>query len=140
MGKQLSIEKQALVLAALREGAPLNSVTRMFSVSIHTVLRVIRETGEAFADYMDQNFRDLPCERIELDEQWQYVGCHKGRMLAPEPGRGDFWLWAAIDSDTKVVFSHRIGKRDWIVVGLQPVEERRSFRPGAGAPLIAISR
>src|SRR5438046_3233224 len=26
--------------------------------------------------------------------------------------RGDFWLWACIDADTKLVFSHRIGKRD----------------------------
>ena len=112
--RQLSREKHALILAALREGAPLNAVTRMFKVSIHTVLRVVRDTGEAFAEYMDRELRDLPCERVELDEQWQYVGCHKGRMIAPEPGKGDFWLWAAIDSDTKLVFSHRIGKRDWI--------------------------
>jgi len=27
--------------------------------------------------------------------------------------RGDFWLWACIDADTKLVFSHRVGKRDW---------------------------
>src|ERR1700704_1321812 len=99
--KQLSKQKQALVLAALREGAPLNAVTRMFNVSIHTVLRVIRDTGEALADYMDRELRDLPCLRIELDEQWQYVGCHAGRMMQPEKGRGDFWLWAAIDADTK---------------------------------------
>src|SRR5688572_5208906 len=56
---------------------------------------------------------DLPCIRIELDEQWQYVGCHAGRMMQKEKGRGDFWLWAAIDADTKLVFSHKIGKRDW---------------------------
>jgi hypothetical protein len=58
--KQLSKQKHALVLAALREGAPLNSVTRMFNVSIHTVLRVIRDTGDALAEYMDKEFRDLP--------------------------------------------------------------------------------
>ena len=49
-----------------------------------------------------------------MDEQWQYVGCHSGRMLQPEKGHGDFWLWAAIDADTKLVLSHRVGKRDWI--------------------------
>ncbi|MGI8890297.1 MAG: hypothetical protein ACR2G0_05875 [Chthoniobacterales bacterium] len=49
-----------------------------------------------------------------MDEQWQYLGCHKGRMVEPKEGMGDFWLWAAIDSDTKVVFSHLIGKRNWI--------------------------
>jgi IS1 family transposase len=113
MNNRLSKSKQALILASLREGAPLNSVTRMFGVGIHAVLRVIQETGEAFADYMDRNFRDLPCSRIELDEQWQYVGCHAGRMLKAEKGKGDFWLWACIDADTKLVFSHKIGKRDY---------------------------
>lgn len=111
--KRLSKEKQVLVLAAICEGMPINATARMFRVGKHAVLRVIRETGEAFADYMDANFRDLPCSRIELDEQWQYVGCHAGRMLAPEKERGDFWLWACIDADTKLVFSHKIGKRDW---------------------------
>src|SRR5947208_16358522 len=113
MNKRLSKEKQTLVLAALCEGTPINAVARMFRVGKHAVVRVIRETGAAFADYMDQNFRDLPCERIELDEQWQYVGCHAGRMVAPEKERGDFWLWACIDADTKLVLSHRVGKRDW---------------------------
>ena len=112
--KRLSKEKQVLVLAALCEGTPVNAVARMFRVGKHAVLRVIRETGEAFADYMDVNFRDLACERIELDEQWQYVGCHAGRMIKKEKSRGDFWLWASVDSDTKLVFSHKIGKRDWI--------------------------
>jgi hypothetical protein len=82
--KRLSKEKQALVLAALCEGTPINAVTRMFHVGKHAVLRVIRETGEAFADYMDANFRDLPCIRIELDEQWQFVGAHGSRLINPE--------------------------------------------------------
>src|SRR5438105_3606418 len=119
MNKRLSKEKQALVLAALCEGTPINATARMFRVGKHAVLRVIRETGEAFADYMDAEFRDLSCARIELDEQWQYVGCHAGRMPKPtaiyqkrDKTRGDFWLWACIDADTKLVFSHKIGKRD----------------------------
>lgn len=105
---------------------PINAVTRMFGVGKHAVLRVIRETGEAFADYMDKNLRDLSCLRIEMDEQWQYVGCHQGRMAQKEKERGDFWLWAAIDPDTKLVMSHLIGKRDsqtgWLFV--KDVSER----------------
>jgi IS1 family transposase len=111
--QRLSKSKQVLVLAALCEGTPVNAVSRMFRVGKHAVLRVIRETGEAFADYMDTHFRELSCARIELDEQWQYVGCHAGRMIQKERSRGDFWLWASVDADTKLVFSHLIGKRDW---------------------------
>jgi IS1 family transposase len=109
--QRISKEKRVYILAALCEGTPVNAVCRMFKVGIHTVLRVIDETGEAFADYMDRNFRDLPCKRIEMDEQWQYVGKHGQRMVVKEKERGDFWLWAAIDPDTKLVFSHMIGSR-----------------------------
>ena len=128
MNKRLSKERQALVLAALCEGTPVNAVCRMLRADKAAVLRIIRETGEAFADYMDANFRDLPCLRIELDEQWQYVGCHSGRMIAPEKERGDFWLWACIDADTKLVFSHKIGKRDWITSNLFIEDVRNRVR------------
>jgi IS1 family transposase len=116
--KRLSKEKQALVLAALCEGTPIEAVARIFRIGTNTITRVIRETGEAFADYMDANFRDLSCQRIELDEQWQYVGAHGGRISKEETERGDFWLWACIDADTKLVLSHRIGKRNWITGNL----------------------
>src|SRR5436190_1713710 len=112
--KRLSKEKQGLVLAALCEGTPIEAVARMFKIGTNTITRVIRETGEALTDYMDANFRDLPCSRIEMDEQWQYVGCHAGRLPKDDKTeRGDYWLWACIDADTKLVFSHKVGKRDW---------------------------
>jgi IS1 family transposase len=111
--KRQSKEKRALILAALCEGTPMRAVARMFKTDKKRVARVIRETGEAFADYMDRNFRDLPCIRIEMDEQWQYVGAHGSRLINPEKDRGDFWLWCCLDSDTKLVFSHKVGKRDY---------------------------
>jgi len=123
--KRLSKEKQALVLAALCEGTPIRACARMFATSKNTIKHVIRETGEAFADYMNKNFRDLPCIRIEMDEQWQYVGAHGSRLIRPEAERGDFWLWCCIDADTKLVFSHRVGKRDWWT-GNQFVEDVRN--------------
>jgi len=116
---RLSKEKQALILASLCAGTPINAICRIYRADKAAVLRVIRDTGEAFADYMDKELRDLPCKRIEMDEQWQYVGCHKGRMPKlpiyerSNLTRGDFWLWACIDADTKLVFSHRVGKRDY---------------------------
>src|SRR5947209_16363964 len=78
--QRLSKEKQTLVLMALCEGMPIRAAARMFKVGKDTIHRLICETGEAFSDYMDANFRDLPCLRIEMDEQWQYVGAHAGRL------------------------------------------------------------
>jgi IS1 family transposase len=111
--QRLSIPKRAAVIAALVEGTPINAVCRMFRTGKHAVLRVIAETGEALEDYMSRNFRDLPCARIAIDEQWQYVGKHGHRMgKVKDAERGDFWLWCAVDPDTKLVFSYKTGRRD----------------------------
>jgi IS1 family transposase len=60
-----------------------------------------------------------------MDEQWQFVGAHGSRLIKPESERGDFWLWCCIDADTKLVVSHRVGKRDWWT-GNQFIEDVRN--------------
>lgn len=113
--RRLSREKQAFILAAICEGTPVRAIARMMRTEKYVITRVVRETGVAFADYMDREFRDLRCLRIEMDEQWQYVGAHAGRLpKGDKTERGDYWLWACIDADTKLVLSHKVGKRDWI--------------------------
>src|SRR4051812_1413887 len=100
---RISKDRRALVLSALCKGVSLNAASQMFRVGDHNIRRVIRETGDALGDYMDSEFRDLSCSRIEFDEQWPYVGCHAGRMAnRKDPARGDFWLWACIDADKKL--------------------------------------
>lgn len=118
MAKQrISAAKRVFIIAAISEGTPINACVRMFGVTKPAILRVIAETGEALAHYQRTHFRNLRCERVEMDEQWQYVGRHGQRMNKDEkranPEKGDFWLWAAIDPDTKLVLSHRVGGRDW---------------------------
>jgi IS1 family transposase len=48
-----------------------------------------------------------------VDEIWSYVGKHD-RFIKPEDDTelGSVWTFCAIDSDTKIVPSYRIGKRD----------------------------
>lgn len=108
--QRLSKDKRALVIADLAEGTPINAVSRMFRVGKHAVLRVIKETGAALADYMDENFRELSSTRLAMDEQWQYVGKHGARMEGWEEERRDFWLWAAIDPDTKLIVGYHVGR------------------------------
>lgn len=115
--KRISNEKQVLILSALTEGTPVNACARMFRVTKPAVLRVIAETGEALGHYMRTHFINLRCARLECDEQWQYVGRH-GQRMSPEekrdnPEKGDFWTWVALDPDTKLVVSQRVGGRKW---------------------------
>lgn len=113
--QRIDSSKRALILAALCEGIAINSVCRMFKVGKHAVLRVIQETGEACEDWHNTHFRSLSVARLELDEQWAYVHTHKERMSKEErmqnPERGDCWLWASIDADSKAIVNWRTGKR-----------------------------
>ena len=76
-------------------------------------MRLMVQVGEACAALANEQMRNLPCRRIEVDEIWAYVGkkqCHVTRE--DDPHRvGDMWTFVALDPETKLVPSYRVGKR-----------------------------
>ena len=112
---RLSSKQREQVISALIEGCSIRSTVRMTGVCKRTVLRLLLEVGEVCSDYQDRVFRNLKCERMQVDECWQFVYC-KDKHVTPEiaaknPGAGDVWLWAAIDADTKLVPCWLVGPR-----------------------------
>jgi IS1 family transposase len=61
--------------------------------------------------------RNLPCQRIQCDGVWAFVGC-KQKNITPEKVQsgicGDVWSWTAIDAETKLIPCWLIGQRDAI--------------------------
>jgi IS1 family transposase len=57
--------------------------------------------------------RGLSCHHLQFDELWGFIG-KKQRHVQPEddPQVGDVWTFCAIDADTKLVPSFKVGKRD----------------------------
>jgi IS1 family transposase len=86
----------------------------MTGASKNTIIKLLEDAGEAFSDYQDRAFRDLPCRRLQLDEIWAFCYAKQRNVMfakdAPD-GAGDLWTWVAIDADTKLVPSWRIGDR-----------------------------
>jgi len=59
--------------------------------------------------------RKLPCKIVQLDEIWTYVGKHE-RFVRPEENPvevGDQYVFVAMDSETKLIPSFRVGKRNF---------------------------
>jgi IS1 family transposase len=88
----------------------------MTGASKNTVAKLLVELGAVCTKYMDDNMRDLSCQRIQVDEIWQFVGA-KQKNVKPhhfENGgyAGDVWTWTAIDADTKLVPCFMLGQRD----------------------------
>ncbi|MBZ5726289.1 MAG: DDE-type integrase/transposase/recombinase [Acidobacteriia bacterium] len=113
---RLSSDQRAAVISCLIEGNSIRSTVRITGVAKKTVIRLVVEVGAFCADYQDRVFRNLKCQRLQVDECWSYCYC-KAKNVTPEiaadnPGAGDAWLWAAIDADTKLVPCWLIAKRD----------------------------
>ena len=54
-----------------------------------TIRRLLVEIGEGCAQLMDEQMRDLPCRRIEVDEIWSYQrSSHRGDSRPANSWRG----------------------------------------------------
>lgn len=112
---RLPIEKRCQIISALVEGNSLRSTSRMASVSINTVTKLLVDVGRACAAYQHNVMRNLPCRRFELDEIWSF--CSMKQRNIPEERRGewgigDVWTWVAIDAETKLVPCFLVGLRN----------------------------
>jgi transposase-like protein len=110
---RLKPEKQATILSALVEGTSIRSVERMTGVHRDTIGRLALRVGETCEQILDETMRDLPSRRIEVDEVWSFVGKKQRHVMPDDPeGVGDCWVWVALDSDSKIIPTYAVGKRD----------------------------
>ena len=105
--------RRTQIINCLVEGNSIRSTERMTDTHRDTIMRLLVEVGSGCAKLMDETMRDLPCRRIQVDEIWAYVG-KKQAHLQPGDNRarlGDMWTFVALDPDTKLIPTYRVGKR-----------------------------
>lgn len=59
-------------------------------------------------------FQNLGCKRIQVDEAWSFVYAKQRnlpRAKSAPAEAGDVWTWVAMDADTKLIPSWRVGDR-----------------------------
>ncbi len=113
---RLDTDARARVITCLIEGCSIRSTVRMTGVSKKAVMRLLVDVGTVAAQYQDEKLRNLSTKRLQLDELWTFLVC-KRRNVTPEiaaknPHAGDIWLWTALDADSKLMVSWRVGRRD----------------------------
>jgi IS1 family transposase len=112
---KLTTERRTAVVRALVEGCSIRSTVRMTGVAKNTISKLLVELGVACAEYQNEVMRDLPCQRVQLDEIWSFV--YSKAKNVPEEMRGEFgvgdvWTWTAICAETKLVPCWLVGTRD----------------------------
>jgi IS1 family transposase len=115
MANVLGTEKQVAIIGGLAEGSSIRSIERITGVHRDTIMRLGVRVGKGCASLLDSKMRNLPCKYLQFDELWGFIG-KKERHCTPQDSLelGDVWTFCAIDSDTKLVPSFKVGKRDLV--------------------------
>src|ERR1700722_4898866 len=111
---KLPAEKRTQILHLLVEGGSLRAAARIADVSFNTTAKLFVDAAKACLDYQDRTLRNLKCRRLQLDEIWSFVYAKQKDFptaKAAPADAGDVWTWVAIDAETKLVPSWRIGDR-----------------------------
>src|SRR3954452_22072169 len=67
---KLGTETRVRIIAALVEGVGVNATCRMTGAAKNTVLKLLRELGEACQRHHDKAVRNVKAKRIQCDEIW----------------------------------------------------------------------
>jgi len=110
----LSKEKRIAVVRALVEGCSIRSTVRMTGVAKNTVVKLLCDLGAACAEFHDRTVRGTTPEHVQCDEIWSF--CHPKEKNLPAEfkgrlGHGNVWTWTALEADSKLILSWRVGQR-----------------------------
>ena len=91
----------------------MRATCRLTGAAKNTVAKLLVDMGTVCSVHQDTLMRNLPCERLQVDEIWSFVYAKARNVPQGKRGEaGDVWTWVALDADTKLVPSYRIGPRD----------------------------
>lgn len=111
MANILKTEKKVAVISMLAEGTSIRAVERITGVNQNTIMSLGRRVGDACKVIMDEKLRGLNCKHVEIDEIWGFVGS-KQKNAQRAGTFGDVWTFIGLDSDSKLIPSFVVGKRD----------------------------
>lgn len=103
-----------LVTELLTEGMGVRAASRVARCHRDTVLRILKHAGTRSHDLLSRKLVDVPVKRVEADETWTYVYKKSEKDTNPEMDFnpwGDFYIFLALEADTKLLLMPSIGKR-----------------------------
>jgi transposase-like protein/IS1 family transposase len=129
-GTRLEPGKIVRVLHSLCEGVLVRATERLVEVNRDTVLRMLGMAGDRCQSVLDQYIRYLRPRFLQADELWTFVFKKEKRKVVGDPAEwGDQYIWLALDSETKLLISHLVGKRDAANAALFVDDINRRLRP-----------
>jgi len=100
------------IVQLLSEGLGIRAAARIAGVHRDTVLSVLEVTGRRCFELLNARIRDVFCQSIQIDELWAPVLIKQRNNRFNDRDKGDFYSFLALDARSKLILSHRTGKRN----------------------------
>jgi IS1 family transposase/transposase-like protein len=110
---RISMRDATMALGMMLEGMSMRAVSRLTGLDRGTLDNLILIVGENCQALMD-SIQGVKVSNVEADEIWSFIGLKEKQRAMRGYGEsfGDSWTWIAVDADTKLVLSHKVGDRD----------------------------
>jgi DNA-directed RNA polymerase specialized sigma24 family protein len=59
---KLPVDRRVQILGMMVEGISIRAIARLTGASKNTIVKLLRDAGEAFSAYQDRALRDLPLQ------------------------------------------------------------------------------
>lgn len=110
----LPFDKKSQVLNLLVEGNSIRSISRVTGTQKNTIIKLLVDTGTIAQEILDSQMTNLKSRFIQVDEIWTYVGKKQKQLRTLDSLEyGDQYVFVAMDSETKLVPSFLVGKRNY---------------------------
>ncbi len=95
----------------------MRSTMRITGTSWNAVSKLLRDAGEACAEWHGRAVRGVRAGHVEVDEVWSFTYCKEKQLLegtakSPPPEAGHTWAWTALDADSKLMISWSVAERN----------------------------
>jgi transposase-like protein/IS1 family transposase len=109
----LEMEKAVHVVTLLTEGMSIRAVARVSGVDRNTILSLLLTVGEKCRKLFNARVRNLRPRFVQADELYCFVHSKQANLRWDSPREwGDTYTWLALDSESKLILSYHVGKRD----------------------------
>lgn len=110
---RLPFDKAAQIVSLLMEGTSIRAVARLTGVHKRTIMALLVTVGKGCQGILDRYVVGLKPRYVQGDELWTLVHTKQGHLKPDDPAEwGDAYTWIALDSESKLIISHLVGKRD----------------------------
>jgi len=108
-------EIAAKALAMMLEGMSIRAISRLTDLHEQTITAFMNTAAERARRVLDSKVRNISPRFVQMDEMWCFVHTREPHLRDTDPNEwGSTMLWLALDSETKLIITHRIGPRNGI--------------------------